>query len=342
MQTNMKKRQFLLLGVIALAATNLVQAQDIHFSQFYETPLFRNPALAGIVNGDYRVQAVYRSQWNSVANAYKTVSANAEYKLKVGNGDNFTTLGVQIFHDEAGTSNMQTTHILPAVNFHKSLSTVRNLYLSAGFMGGVVQRRIDRNKITTNNTYENGSDGEPLATNGYSYFDGSAGLSLNGDFGQNTDNGFVIGAAIHHLTRPKNSFFKAAAIEIAPKYVFSGALKLGLQESSYVIAHTDLVMQGSSLNLMGGLLYNMRFGPDMEMPEFTIAAGSFIRWEDALIPTVKLEYRGIGMGISYDVNISKLKTTSLGRGGFELSLTYVGFRRNVDNSSLNAMHCPRF
>ncbi len=61
--------------------------QDIHFSQFFETPLLRNPALAGIFTGDLRVQALYRTQWNSVTVPYQTGSLNAEYKLPMGSND---------------------------------------------------------------------------------------------------------------------------------------------------------------------------------------------------------------------------------------------------------------
>jgi hypothetical protein len=106
-------------------------AQDLHFSQFFEAPLYRNPALAGIVAADVRVQTIYRSQWNSIANAYKTTSLNAEYKLPVS-GDDFLTIGAQVFHDKAGTTNLTTTQVLPAINYHKSLSTERNVYLSLG------------------------------------------------------------------------------------------------------------------------------------------------------------------------------------------------------------------
>ena len=66
-------------------------AQDVHFSQFFETPLWRNPSLAGIYNGDTRVQAVYRNQWNSVTDAYKTGSLNAEFKMHVGKNNDFVT-----------------------------------------------------------------------------------------------------------------------------------------------------------------------------------------------------------------------------------------------------------
>lgn len=63
---------------------NMVKGQDLHFSQFYEAPLLRNPALAGLYEGDVRVQGVYRNQWNSVAFPYQTGSINAEYKFPVG------------------------------------------------------------------------------------------------------------------------------------------------------------------------------------------------------------------------------------------------------------------
>src|SRR5687768_265318 len=134
--------------LLLLFIANVSLAQDVHFSQFYETPLFRNPALAGIVNGDVRAQAVYRSQWNSVTNAYKTVSANAEYKMPIGNGDNYATIAMQLYHDKAGTTSLTSTQVMPAFNFHKSISGYRNRYLSVGFMGGLMQRSFDRSKMT--------------------------------------------------------------------------------------------------------------------------------------------------------------------------------------------------
>jgi len=54
------------LSFLGLALCFSAGAQDIHFSQFFETPLLRNPALAGIFTGDVRIQAVYRTQWASV------------------------------------------------------------------------------------------------------------------------------------------------------------------------------------------------------------------------------------------------------------------------------------
>ncbi len=77
------------IAVISLCVSSCIHsasciAQDIHFSQFFETPLLRNPALAGIFTGDIRAQGVFRDQWNSVTNAYKTASLNGEYKCLSG------------------------------------------------------------------------------------------------------------------------------------------------------------------------------------------------------------------------------------------------------------------
>src|SRR5437868_13426390 len=84
-------------------------SQDIHFSQFFETPLLRNPALAGIFTGDLRVQAVYRTQWSSVTVPYQTGSLNAEYKLPMGSSNDFLSIGGQVLYDKAGTVALTAT-----------------------------------------------------------------------------------------------------------------------------------------------------------------------------------------------------------------------------------------
>ena len=148
----------ILVVVCYLSLASFVHAQDIHFSQFFQAPLLRNPSLAGIYTGDIRVQTVYRDQWNSVTNAYKTASLDGEYKMPVGKLNDFVTVGMQLLYDRAGTIAWSSTYVYPAINYHKSLSAEKNRYLSLGFMGGVVQRRIDRSKVTTNSTYDNGTN----------------------------------------------------------------------------------------------------------------------------------------------------------------------------------------
>ena len=144
------------LVVVFVLFSVVAKTQDLHFSQFYEAPLVRNPALAGLFEGDVRAQLVYRNQWGSVTTPYQTGSLNGEYKFAVGKGDDFVTAGLQILWDKAGSVALNTTHLLPAVNYHKSMNADKNRYLSIGFMGGLVSRRLDRSKVTTNNQYLDG------------------------------------------------------------------------------------------------------------------------------------------------------------------------------------------
>ena len=331
----------IILTLVLATASLLASAQDIHFSQFHNTPLYRNPALAGIVNGDVRIQAVYRTQWNAIANAYKTGSLNAEYKMPVGQSDDYLTVGGQVFYDKAGTSNLTTTHLLPALNYHKSVSSTGNAYLSLGFMGGLVNRSFDRTKITTNSQYEGLGDGEGAAQSEYSYLDGSVGVSLNAGFGESAENNFYLGLAYHHFNKPKSSFYGNEELQLGAKYVLSGGVKFGVSENAYLTIEGDHSRQGAFQETIAGMMYGMKMGPDLEFPDYTLHAGAYLRWNDAFIPTVKLDYRPFSIGFSYDVNISKLKTSSTGRGGFELSLSYVGFTQR-DNSSMNAVRCPRY
>jgi type IX secretion system PorP/SprF family membrane protein len=335
-------------GFILLLSLLNAKGQDIHFSQFFEAPLLRNPSLAGIYTGDYRIQGVYRDQWNSITNAYRTGSLNAEYKMPVGVGNDFITTGLQAVFDKAGTVGLTTTHILPALNYHKSLSNEKTMYLSLGFMGGLIRKSIDITKITTDNQYNGGGydgtlpTGETFLTPNYTIWDASVGMSFNTTFGPEQANSLFIGGAYHHLNRPKNSFYRNRSIELNAKYVASVGVKWSLDDLSAITLQADHSVQGNYTETIGGALYSYKLGTDLDNnPTYTLSGGLFLRWKDALVPVLKIEWGNLSTALSYDVNVSPLKTVSMGRGGFELSLCYIGFLHH-DNSSEYKMLCPKF
>ena len=346
--TNKIKHYIILPCLLVLLLLTKGKAQDIHFSQFFEAPLLRNPSLAGLFNGDLRIQGVYRNQWASVTVPYKTGSFNMEYKNPIGSGDDFITTGMQLVYDKAGTTNFTTTNIFPAINYHKSLSGFKSQYLSLGFMGGPVQRRLDRSKITTNNHFDgNGynpslSDGEPFTKTSFTYWDASVGMSFNSEFNpENPNNNYFIGVAYHHFNRPKNSFYSNPSVELHPKWVYSLGARFSLNELSYFTVQADHSIQGPSIETIGGVMYSYNIGSDYDKPDYTIHVGGYLRWQDALIPVVKLDYQPFSIALSYDVNVSQLKTASQGQGGMELSVTYATFF-DRGNSTKNSIRCPKF
>jgi hypothetical protein len=166
-------------------------------------------------------------------------------------------------------------------------------------------------------------------------------MSFNSQLDDNIDNNFFAGVAYHHFTRPKNSFYRSSAIDLDPKWVGSAGLKFSVTPVSYITLQGDYSVQGKFQEAVAGALYGIKLNEEIDKPLYTLHGGAFIRWNDAFIPVVKIDYRPFSVALSYDVNISKLKSSSYGRGGFELSISYVGFL-NRDNSTINSTLCPRF
>ncbi|MFT3910504.1 MAG: PorP/SprF family type IX secretion system membrane protein [Ferruginibacter sp.] len=321
-------------------------SQDIHFSQIFETPLLRNPSLAGLFAGDVRVQSVYRSQWSSVTVPYQTTSLSGEFKKPVGNSNDFITIGGQVLYDKAGTIALTSTHILPTMNYHKSMGSEKNTYLSLGFMGGYVQRSIDRSKITTNSQYDGTgfnpdlSDGEKMAKSSYSYFDATVGMSFNSQIGENTNNNLFAGLAYHHFNKAKKiTYYSDGTSEMIPKIIGSAGVRMSMSNFSYFTLQTDYSSQGPHKEMITGVLYSYKLD-DTENPKYSLHMGAYLRWKDAVIPVAKVECRPLAIAVSYDANISQLKTGSNGRGGFEVSLTFQKYKQF--NSSSEAVRCPRF
>ncbi len=214
-------------------------------------------------------------------------------------------------------------------------------------MGGYVQRRIDRSKITTNNEFDGSGynpslgDGETLTKFSYHYWDGSVGLSFNSSIAGSATDYYFIGLAYHHFNRPKNSFYQNPPVELNPKFVFSGGVRLSVNEVSYITLQSDYSKQGNYNETIGGITYSRKIGDDYSNPLYTIHFGGYLRWKDAFVPVLKLDYVPFSVAFSYDVNISELKAASQYRGGFEISFTYAGFL-DRNNSTKNAVLCPKF
>jgi type IX secretion system PorP/SprF family membrane protein len=337
----MKKISFLTINFLLAIS---LQAQDINFSQFYELPLLRNPALAGTYRGDVRITTAFRNQWNSVTVPYRTTALGAELKFGVSqNSNDYLSLGIQVTNDIAGDSRLGKTQILPMLAFHKSMSTEKDAYLSLGFVGGAVQQRFDQSKLKFDDQFVNGAYSatnpthDVFAKTNVTYWDAGVGMKYSSDFGY--DNAFYLGAAYFHLPQPKVAFAQSNDIRLNKKFVLNAGLSAATSEYDRMVFYLDYFMQGGNNQAQGGFLY--KHDITQEDYDFTVSlsAGAFLRWNDAVIPVVKLDYYNWAFGVTYDVNISKLKVASRGRGGFEATLSYSNFL-NIRNSSTEKVRCP--
>ncbi|BAV10341.1 hypothetical protein FLA_6403 [Filimonas lacunae] len=325
-----------------------VLAQDIHVSQFTETPLLRNPALAGIFTGDVRVQVLHRNQWSWTGYPFKTTSLSGEYKFPVGAGSNYITAGFQGYYDMAGSSRLKTTQIMPVFNFHKSLSTERSEYLSIGFTAGLIQRQFDANNLTFDYQYVNGNynagnpNGENFAAYNRSFADVGVGLSYNNEIGENGS--YYLGASLMHVNKPTETFQKER-IALSSKMQLNVGLHVPVSDQITMHTECNYSRQGGFNEWMAGALFTYElssselYNSDVYNTA-SVSAGLLARLKDAVVPVIKLQYQQFEIGVSYDVNTSSLKTASMGKGGFEFSLSYKAFTR-ADAGSAN-IQCPRF
>lgn len=331
---------------LLVGAAARLPAQDINFSQFYEMPLLRNPALAGIFNGDLRLTAAYRSQWQSVTTPYETQALGAELKFGLSqNSYDFLTLGLQITNDQAGDSKFSKTQFLPVINLHKSVGGEKDSYISAGVMAGGVQQRFDPTKLQFDDQFVNGAFSatnptqQTFSNTGFTYWDVSAGVSFS-SVGPN-DIAYYFGVGLFHITKPKIGFTSTTDIKLNRKWVVNFGLSVPTGDADKFILYGDVFTQGGNRQMQGGFMYNHDLAQYEDEDVFSIGAGAFYRWQDAVIPVVKLNYYQFGLGISYDVNVSKLKAASQLRGGLEATLSYKTYL-NILNTSLNKVKCPSF
>ncbi len=332
-----------ILFIVYLFCTGSISAQDINFSQFYELPLLRNPALAGIYKGDLRVTSAFRNQWQTVPTIYQTQALGIEFKMTPGrNTDDFLSLGLQLTNDVAGDSKLGKTQFLPTLTYHKYIGGTRNTYLSAGFIAGGVSQRFNPLALKFDDQFVNGAYSplnptfEIFNQTTINYLDVSAGISLSSDFGYNHK--FYIGAAYFHLNQPRVAFSSSQDIRLNKKIVFNAGLSLATSESHTLILYGDYFAQGGRSQLQGGIIYRHNIQEYENEENLALSIGGLYRWNDAIIPMVKLDYYKWALGLTYDVNISPLRTATQFRGGFELTLSLKSFL-NIRNSSLEKVRC---
>ena len=124
----MKRYRILVLLTMACTWHSISWGQDLHFSQFMNSPLLTNPANTGFIpDGDYRLGANYRNQWSSVmAVPYKTMSIYGDFQtLNKEDNTGWLGLGGLILRDVAGSGNLTSTKIYGSVAYHQMIDQIR-------------------------------------------------------------------------------------------------------------------------------------------------------------------------------------------------------------------------
>ena len=332
-------KKYFIAGAFLLSAFCFPSAgQDIHFSQYNLTPLVINPAQAGAYK-NFEVIANYKSQWTSISpNAYKTIMLAADGRLMQKKWKtSWLAAGMNLFQDKAGDGNMKTMQANLSFGYHTQLNdkSVLGGALLAGFAG----RSIDYSKLEWDEQYQNGtfnagnSSGEAYlqGKNKFGYPDFGLGILYQFNKGQmySTANDMVVihaGLALTHLNTPKYSYYSSDE-KLYMKTVGHLDAMIGVKNTNLAIAPGLLYMkQGPSSEFLPGMYFRYMLREQSKFTGFvkgaSITFGTHLRVNDAFIPSVQFEIAEYTVGISYDMNVSGLKSATSGRGGFEIALRY--------------------
>jgi len=337
-------KRFIFIILIVIFSASYSWGQDVSFSQFYELPLLRNPALAGLYKGDFRATGAFRSQWQSVTTPFISQALGIEMKFGTNeNSDNYLAVGVQALNDIAGDSKLGKTSILPVLTYHRSLSEDNDTYLSVGVMAGAVQQRFDVSKLSFDDQFVNGSYSETNPTrqnfsnSNVTYIDATVGMLFSSTFSDGIK--YYVGGSYFHFNKPKVAFDQSKDVILNKKIIINAGLSAATSDNDQLILYGDYFEQGGNSQFQGGFMFKHDLIQENEDETISLSAGTFLRWNDAVIPVLKLDYYKFGVGVTYDVNISKLSAASKARGGFEITMSYRNFL-NIRNSSLTKTRCP--
>lgn len=332
----MKKAAILIL-ILTFIYTNS-KGQDIHFSQYFNTPLIINPALTGVFGGDQRAMLAYRNQWASVASPYKTYGASFDTRLFEKSRKNFLLgVGFNVYKDVAGDTELGITSAGLSVSGIVKIHDKQ--HLTAGVHGGFDQRSINQSNMIWDNQFD-GQTYIPTAPSfefrdynkPFGIADVNVGVAWIYSDAQKTitsNDAFSVKAGLvyNHLTKPDISYGDVAD-NLYDKITFHTAANIGIANSSLSVLPTVVFnKQGPNSELLFGALLRHRIKEDSKytgiFQESAIAFGVHSRWGDALIPSITYEISHWKLCVSYDANISDLAVASGGVGGFEITLTFV-------------------
>jgi type IX secretion system PorP/SprF family membrane protein len=335
---------------LIITLTSITRAQDIHFTQFYASPLIINPANTGVFNGNLRGIINYRNQWQTFA-PFTTFAGSLDYNFGQRWLDNdLMGLGVSFFSDVAGDSEFSTTQVNVSYAYIKTLgSRFARSYASVGFYGGFAQRSINPANLTYGNQYNGYAydptiPGESIAISNFSFLDFGAGFSWM--FVPKNRTNLYAGFAFHHVNQPSQSFNSSANDLLYMRSSVNAGAQIKISDNIDLVPGILTQIQGPHYEFVAGV--NLKYYMLTKASnETAFSIGGWHRMgisnelhyqSDASAVAIRYDFMGLSAGLSYDINISGLNEASNSLGGPELSLIYTTALPHRDRK----VDCPKF
>lgn len=310
--------RIVLVGTFLGMMTGKSVAQiDPHFSQYYAHPLWLNPALTGVIDGESRLSLNVKQQWGSISNAFLTGGASYD----MAPVKNFA-LGAMVINQNSGDISYNHLSALVSGAYRIHFGQTGQNMINFGLQAGILNKSFDASKITLGSQYDPVSGYTPgfgiregfASSNtlvpdvnfGVMYFDGNSDQRVN----------VFAGAMAAHLTRPVDKFL-GADVRMPIRYAAHGGARVKVTEMLDITPNALYMTQGNAKETSVGA-----YGKLMLNNETDLMFGTNYRFEDAAIAFFGLNIKNIVFGLSYDFNTSTLNRATGSQGGLELSVSF--------------------
>jgi type IX secretion system PorP/SprF family membrane protein len=331
-------RLIFITGILASLLPEIsVKAQDIHFSQFYTTPILTNPANTGMSDENLRFANNYRNQWAKIGVPYKTLYTSLDSKISIA-GQSFG-IGGLIVHDQTSVYNLSSNEFLISLSYTKFIN---NQQFTFGIQPGFAIKSYSPGGLTFGTQFESSSQqynpnlpsSEYGLTGNLHYFDMNVGI-----FWRTLIRNIMpsAGFAISHVFSPIVTFSTSTKNTRLPlKLTFNSQVLIPLNDKVDItpsLLYSSV--PGASELLIGSIEgYSLN---NISTPVKKIYAITMFRINpfsniDAMIFGGGVKFSKFDLGISYDFNVSPLSKASYFNGAFEVSLIFTAgnAKKNVN------------
>lgn len=290
-------------------------AQDAQFTQFYNAPLYLNPALTGS-GEEYRLAANYRAQWLSADAFFHSTTFSFDYSAPQYRSG----FGFLAGYDKAGGTRLTTTHFSGLYSFTAPFAQGK-WQLRFGLQGTFARRAIDYSDLVFVSQV---LDDEPDVWEGAegatarSFLDFSSGMALY-------NKSIFVGLAAHHLNQPESSFLGSGKTPMKISFQLVSRIEVYTHNGNlYFMPSFLFKKQGAAQQAEAGLRLGFEHSP--------LVFGAYYRGipfiskvpntvnQDALAVSVGLNKGNFVIGYSYDLTISGLAAYT--GGSHEISIIY--------------------
>ncbi len=301
-------------------------AQDPQFSQFYASPVYLNPALAGSTDRA-RVGVNYRNQWPSLTHSFTTISAYADFFSKAIESG----VGIIVNQHTESFLDYQSTEIGGVYSYKMRVSD--NLIMRTGIQLSYFNKDLNFEKLVFGNQIDI-ANGQVIGPSGETFERGEAVGFMSASAGTLIySNSFWIGSAVHHINEPNQSFVGGDS-RLARKYSVHAGYKLNLGDGQRL---RTVAYQFQERSVTFAVNYKKQAGfnqldAGMQFYFQPLVIGGWYRGipiqsvdeivkNESIIALLGLELNeNLSFGYSHDFTVSRLAGST--GGAHEFSLTF--------------------